>query len=393
MTEIELNRELAIHLKKAATYYPVISLAGPRQAGKSTLLKSVFSDYAYISLEDPDTIALVSTDPRGFFSTYQDGIIIDEAQKMPELFSYLQGIVDKDRVPGKYILSGSQNYLMHRHITQSLAGRVDLSTLFPLDLEEIKSAHDYTDDLEENMLHGFYPGKIVNKIPSKIFYRNYVRTYLERDVSDLINVGSMAVFRSFLKLLAHHIGAQINMTHLSNALNVTVNTIKSWMSILESSYIIFMLPSYHKNYGKRLIKSPKLYFYDVGLLCYLLDIFDTQALRQSSKFGVIFENLVIAEKKKYNAHRHKETELFFFRDSNGLEIDLIEVFRHDNVHITEIKSGSTFKTEFLTNMKKIHTQDPTLKMNLVYNGEETLKLTDINIINWKHIHTFEDRLI
>jgi hypothetical protein len=386
---LKLNRALINHLEKAAKYYPIISLAGPRQAGKSTLLKMAFAGFKYISMEDPDTLSAARLDPRGFFEMYNDGVIIDEAQKMPELFSYLQGIVDKDRTPGKYILSGSQNYLMHRHISQSLAGRVDLSTLYPLDFEELKPLRK-SEELESMMLDGFYPGKVVNGIPSKIFYRNYIRTYLERDVSDMINIGSLATFRSFLKLLAHHTGSQINLTQLSNQLNVSVNTIKSWISILESSYIIFMLPSYHKNFGKRLIKSPKIYFYDIGLLCHLLDIHDIESLKGTKKFGVLFESFVLAEKKKYNAHRHKEVEMFFFRDSNGLEVNLLEAIAFDNVQMSELKSGITFKTEFLNNMNKIRQSDASLKMNVIYNGAENMKLKDVNIFNWKDVHNFEN---
>ncbi|MBL0024738.1 MAG: ATP-binding protein [Saprospiraceae bacterium] len=384
---MELNRALIHHLKNTAKYYPVISLVGPRQAGKSTI-KNGFSGYKYLSMEDPDILNIAKLDPRGFFETYNDGVIIDEAQKMPELFSYLQGIVDKDRTPGRYVLSGSHNYLMHRHISQSLAGRVDLSTLFPLDFEELEPVKS-DQELEDMMLQGFYPGKVVNEIPSKIFYRNYIRTYLERDVSDLINIGSLSVFRTFLKLLAHHVGGQLNLAHFSNQLNVAANTVKAWLSILQSSYIIFLLPAYHKNFGKRLIKSPKIYFYDIGLLCHLLDIHDKEALKGSSKFGVLFENFVIAEKKKFNAHRHQEIEMFFFRDSNGLEVDLLETISYDEVRMSELKSGLTFKTEFLTNMNKLKLADKTLNMNIIYTGAETLKLTDVNIIRWRDIHRFD----
>ena len=189
-----------------------------------------------------------------------------EAQKVPELFSFMQSIVDTNRTPGRFVLSGSQNYLMHRNITQSLAGRIDLSTLFPFDFEEM-AAFPYWNELTENaIINGFYPGKLTENIPIKMFYSNYIKTYLERDVSDLINVGNLTIFRTFLKLIAYKSGTQIKLTDLSNDLNIAVNTVKTWISILESSYIIFMLPCYHKNFGKRLLKTPKLYFFDTGLL-------------------------------------------------------------------------------------------------------------------------------
>jgi len=383
---MEVKRTLSQHLDQAKNYYPVLSVAGPRQAGKSTLLKSVFSDYTYISLEDPDTFALVMSDPRGFFETNEAGIIIDEAQKMPEIFSYLQGIVDREKQNGTYILSGSQNFLLHKHVSQSLAGRVDLSTLFPLDFVELETTDSWNKSLEEIILQGFYPGKIVQEIPRKMFYKNYIRTYIERDVSDLIHVGNVSSFRIFLKLIAHRCGSQLNLTHLSNDINVSVNTIKSWISILESSYIIFLLPSYQKNFGKRLVKSPKIYFYDTGLLCYLLDLYEEEGLKNSDRYGILFENLIIAEKKKYNAHRQADSEMYFFRDSNGLEVDLLEDKGSGDINMYELKGGSTFKSEFLTNMKKLQKFDPTLKMNIVYKGNDQIAVKAHQLINWRRIH-------
>ncbi|MBK8349320.1 MAG: ATP-binding protein [Saprospiraceae bacterium] len=321
------------------------------------------------------------------FDSYTDGVIIDEAQKVPNLFSYMQGIVDKKRTPGRFVLSGSQNYLLHRNITQSLAGRIDLSTLYPLDFEEMGQIDSWDNHLEKTIINGFYPGKLTDGIPGKMFYSNYIKTYLERDVSDLVNVGNITTFRTFLKLVAYKCGSQLKMTDLSNDLNVSVNTIKAWITILESSYIIFMLPSYHKNLGKRLLKTPKLYFFDTGLLCHLLGLNDEEKLKSSDKFGIIFENLVIAEKVKYKAHRHLDPDMFFFRDSNGLEVDLFEINDINKVAMTELKSGKTFKSEFLTNMKKLKDIDPSLSMNLVYNGDENIKLTELDFKNWRSLHS------
>jgi predicted AAA+ superfamily ATPase len=387
MDKLLIKRQLITHVRNAATFYPIVSVAGPRQAGKSTMLKQAFPDYQYVSMEDPDIYALATSDARGFFDSYTDGVIIDEAQKVPNLFSYMQGIVDKKRSPGRFVLSGSQNYLLHRNITQSLAGRIDLSTLYPLDFEEMGQIDSWDNHLEKTIINGFYPGKLTDGMPGKMFYSNYIKTYLERDVSDLVNVGNITTFRTFLKLVAYKCGSQLKMTDLSNDLNVSVNTIKTWITILESSYIIFMLPSYHKNLGKRLLKTPKLYFFDTGLLCHLLGLNDEEKLKSSDKFGIIFENLVIAEKVKYKAHRHLDPDMFFFRDSNGLEVDLFEINEINKVAMTELKSGKTFKSEFLTNMKKLKDIDPSLSMNLVYNGDENIKLTELEVKNWRSLHS------
>lgn len=381
-----VERYLKEHLLKSSSYYPIVSLAGPRQAGKSTLLKNTFSTHEYISLENPDIALFARTDPRGFFSRYSEGVIIDEAQKIPELFSYLQGIVDEDRTPGRFVLSGSQNYLMHRNITQSLAGRVDLSTLFPFDFEEMSGFDNWNDQLENTMINGFYPGRLTGNIPPKIFYNNYIRTYLERDVSDLVNIGNLATFRSFLKLLAFHCGTQLKLVDLGNSLNISFNTIKSWLTILESSYIIFPLAPYYKNFGKRLLKTAKYYFYDTGLLCHLLGLSDVNKISRSDKFGIIFENLIISEKMKYVAHRHMNREMFFFRDSNGLEVDLIEVDEDNITQMFELKSGATFRSEFLKNMSKLRNLDSSLLMNIVYSGDQNLKLKDYSVVNWRKIH-------
>jgi len=384
--KIYIKRRLTEHLKIASGYYPVLSVGGPRQAGKSTILKEVFHEYEYISMEDPDIYKMVTADIRGFFEKYKEGVIIDEAQKVPELFSYLQGIVDTNRTPGRYIVSGSQNYLLHRNITQSLAGRIDISMLYPFDFEEMSQLPEWNRSTESVMLNGFYPGKLTEHIPVKMFYSNYIKTYLERDVSDLINIGNLTTFRTFLKLIAFKCGSQLKITDLSNDINISVNTIKVWITILESSFIIFMLPSYHKNMGKRLLKTPKVYFYDTGLLSHLLGFYDEVKLRDSDKYGLVFENFIIAEKVKYKAHRQMNPDMFFFRDSNGLEVDLVEISENGEVEMTEIKSGKTFKPEFLIPMKKLKALDPSIKMRVVYDGKEEVALSDYSVVNWRNIH-------
>ncbi len=245
---------------------------------------------------------------------------------------------------------------------------------------------DWDPSLVFAMLNGFYPGKLTEHIPIKMFYNNYIKTYIERDVSDLVHVGNLTTFRTFLKLIAYKSGSLINLSDLSNDLNIAVNTVKTWITILESSYIIFLLPSYHKNFGKRLVKSPKLYFFDTGLLCHLLELNDVDKLRSSDKYGMIFENFVIAEKAKYKAHRQKDPNMFFFRDSNGLEVDLIEP-ENMKTEMTELKSGKTFKLDFLKNMRKLKLMEPSLGMNIVYDGTENMTLADYKLMNWRKIHT------
>jgi uncharacterized protein len=215
----------------------------------------------------------------------------------------------------------------------------------------------------------------------------YIKTYLERAVSDLVHVGNLTTFRTFRKLVAYKCGSQINYTDISNDLNISVNTVKTWMTILESSYIIHQLPLFHKNYGKRLLKSPKLYFYDTALLCHLLGLHDNQKLMGSEKYGIIFENMIVAETIKYKSHLHLQSDLFFFRDSNGMEIDLLEMIDLDHFHMIEIKSGSTFKQDFLKNMKKIKALDSNLNMNVVYNGKENFSMNDYKLSNWRQMHT------
>ncbi len=258
--------------------------------------------------------------------------------------------------------------------------------LYPLDFEEMSQLPDWNGSTESVMLNGFYPGKLTEHIPVKMFYNNYIKTYLERDVSDLINIGNLTTFRTFLKLIAFKCGSQLKIADLSNDLSITVNTIKGWITILESSFIIFMLPSYHKNMGKRLLKTPKVYFYDTGLLSHLLGFHDEAKLRDSDKYGLVFENFIIAEKVKYKAHRQMNPDMFFFRDSNGLEVDLMEIRENGDVEMTEIKSGKTFKPEFLTSMKKLKALDPTLKINLIYDGTESVALSEFNLKNWRKLH-------
>ena len=288
-----------------STVFPVVSLTGPRQSGKTTLVKALFPDYAYVNLENLDDRAAAVDDPKGFLRVYQkDGVIIDEAQKVPELFSYLQGIVDNSRAMGKYILTGSHNFLLLENITQSLAGRVGVMHLLPFGFDEL-TATVITDEtvLDQVIFSGMYPPLHDRKITPPDFYPSYLQTYIERDVRAIKNIGNLNTFTRFLQLCAGRIGQLLNLSSLGTEVGVDAKTVRSWLSILEASFVIFFLSPYYKNYNKRVVKQPKLYFYDTGVVCSLLGLNASSQLSNFYLRGSLFENFVIAESLKYRIHR------------------------------------------------------------------------------------------
>lgn len=380
---ILINRTIYSELCEVLKYFPILLLVGPRQSGKTTLLKTQFQEYTYLSCEDPDVRSRFEADPRGFLAQFSHKIIFDEAQKLPQLFSYLQGIVDTERTPGRFILCGSQNFLLYRAVSQSLAGRVGMAQLLPLDLQELKMTDSWDKSLESIIFEGAYPGSLAAKIPSKRFYANYIATYIERDIRDIVATSNLNTFRQFIRVCAHYSGQVLNLTNISNDLNVSVSTVKNWISILEQSFIILLLPMYHKNFGKRLIKSPKLYFWDTGLLCHLLQIPSPEALLLTKNWGAIFETFIVSEKHKYQCHNGHEPRFYYFRDSNGLEIDLIDNTELDPEYI-EIKGGKTFKTEFTKVFDKLlQKQD---KKTVIYTDSENFQFKDTFVKNWRSIH-------
>ena len=377
-----IDRSLVSHLKALGMYFPIISLTGPRQAGKTTLLKELYSNYEYISLENPDIRSQAESDPRTFLSRFKDQVIFDEAQRVPKLFSYLQEEVDQDRRPGRFILSGSQNFLLRKSITQSLAGRVGIAFLFPFDLAELGAASLRPKTYEEAILRGFYPALYSGSIPSNLFYSSYEYSYIERDVSGLINSTNLGTFRQFVRICATYAGQLLNYSTIAKTCGISVNTVRSWLSVLEQSFIIYTLPPYFTNFGKRLIKSPKLYFYDTGLLCHLLQITTINELMDAPQKGAIFENLVISEQKKRGHHIGKRSELYFFRDSNGLEVDLL-MTGANKLYLTEIKSTRTFKPSLATSLNKIaKLSDVNTEKYIIYGGEERFQFQDIAVKNW-----------
>jgi len=345
MSANALRRSLWKETSQTAKEFKVVCVMGPRQSGKTTLCKQVFKGMKYVNLEDPDIALKAKTEPRKFLTQFNQGAILDEVQRVPELFNYMQGIVDKRGKGKQYILSGSNNFLMQQNISQSLAGRVGYIELLPLSFRELKDNKKNVDDLNKLIFSGFYPAVVTGKTDPVRWTENYIRTYIERDVRLLRNVGNLLVFNKFLKICAGRAAQIINLTSIANEVGVDVKTIDSWISVLERSYIVFRLAPYHTNFNKRVIKSPKLFFHDTGVLCHLLGIKSITALTKRKDYGAIFENFVISEIKKNRMNKVQFGDLYFFRDSTGNEVDLI-IDQGDKLIPVEIKSS-----------KKIHKDD------------------------------------
>lgn len=374
-----INRDLISTIKENLLYFPIVTITGPRQSGKTTLIRDMFPDLPYFSLENPDTRALAMTDPSSFLSQHSVGMILDEVQNTPEILSYLQGIVD-DHPKRKYILSGSSQFSLQNSISQSLAGRTAVLELLPLSLQELPTN---TSDVDQLIYTGFYPAIHAEKNIPRLFYPAYVRTYLERDVRMLLNIQDIYQFQTFLKLCAGRVGSLFNASELSNEVGVSVNTIRAWLSILQASYIIFMLHPYSENTRKRLTKTPKIYFYDTGLACYLLGIDNPQQLQTDRMRGHLFENMVIADMMKRSTNKGKAPEMMFYRDSNGNEIDLL-VPTGSALEGYEIKSSATYNPTFETGFGKITEQlkSRLVRRAVVYNGTQERRNAPIEILNY-----------
>lgn len=376
-----INRKLEVLINENLRYFPIVTVTGPRQSGKTTLIRSMFSHLPYYSLENPDTRALAISDPVAFLSQHSDGMILDEVQNVPELLSYLQGIVDEHR-DRKYILSGSSQFKLQNSITQSLAGRTAVLELFPLAINEVADIAD-TNNVDNLMLQGFYPAIYAGDNIPRLFYPAYMRTYLERDVRQLLQVKDLYQFQTFLRLCAGRTGSLFNASELSNEVGISVNTVRSWLSILQASYIVFMLHPYFDNSRKRLTKTPKLYFYDTGLACYLLGIENETQLNSDRMRGHLFENMVISDIMKRRAHAGKSTDLMFYRDSNGNEIDLL-VPDGQTWEGYEIKSSSTYNSAFEKGFHSITNQlDAQLtRRAVIYCGTQERHDAHVDVLNY-----------
>lgn len=345
-----LKREASSELLSLSKEFPVVGVTGPRQSGKTTLVKMVFPDLPYINLERPDLREVALSDPVSLLKKYQDGAIFDEAQLAPELFSYIQDFVDNNPKNGRFVLTGSSQFKLHEKISQSLAGRIGLLSLLPLTLDELKQAQTDFGAPNDLLVQGFFPKIYAQNASYEKTYRNYIETYLEKDVRLLINIKDISNFSRFLKLCAGRVGTELNYASLANDLGVSVNTIRNWISALEASYIIYLLPPYYENFGKRLVKSPKLYFTDVGLACHLLDIHTPNQVDRDPLRGSLIENLCVIEILKYRFNLGKTPNIYFWRDNNQNEVDLIFKTGNDLIPI-EIKASQTFHSRFLKHLK------------------------------------------
>jgi predicted AAA+ superfamily ATPase len=379
-----IPRQLEASVRTLIGKYPILAITGPRQSGKTTMLRQMFPDYTYLSLEDPDIRAFASSDTRGFLSHYGQQVIIDEAQQVPALFSYLQTIVDQVDTMGQYILSGSQNFHLMKQITQSLAGRVAIFRMFPFDLTELASTPFGPQDMYQAMLRGFYPALYSRDIPSKQFYANYVQTYVQRDVSQLIAIMDLRAFKNFLGLCAARAGQLLSLNNLANECGISQPTAKAWLSALESSYIVFLLYPWHQNFNKRITKTPKLYFYDTGLLSFLLKLSDTSNLITSNVKGALFENMMVAEYFKITYHRNQIPDAWFWRDSSGNEIDLL-VQGEEGFIASELKATQTIYPHLFKGLNYFaELSKYNLVKNLVYGGDLNYVQAGINIKSWKN---------
>lgn len=381
-----LHRVIQKAIELQMSKFPILALTGPRQSGKTTFLRTFFIDYEYISLENPDIRRFAIDDPNEFLKRYNNKIIFDEVQLVPALFSYLQTIVDEQKIMGQFILSGSQNFLLMQGITQSLAGRVAMFQMLPFDFAELKANDLLSTDFTEVCLKGFYPPVYDRDLNTSVFYKNYVKTYLEKDVRQLINVKEIRSFRAFLGMCATRAGQMLNLNTLAADCGISQPTARAWLTVLEASYIVFTLNPYYNNFNKRIIKTPKLYFYDTGLLCHLLNIKSVNVLNDSYMKGNIFENLVIAEYYKQNEHQYQLKDYWFWQDSNKNEVDLLTV-EGDRFDIIEIKSTSTIMENLFDNMNKFEftSGNKVNSKTLVYGGKDDQKRTKYMVKSWFNI--------
>ena len=382
-----IERTLASKVTSLAQKFQVITLTGPRQSGKTTLVKATFPDLPYVSLEEPDIRQIALTDPRGFLSNYPNGVILDEIQNTPELFSYIQRIVDENRQI-QFILTGSSNFLLMEKISQTLAGRTAVLHLLPFSLQELEPL---TDSYENLIFKGQYPRIYDRTIPPPDFYPSYIQTYVDRDVRMIKNIGDINAFIQFTQLCAGRIGQPLNNASLANDAGISPNTAKSWLSILESSYILYRLQPYHRNFNKRLIKSPKLYFYDTGVACSLLGIREQEQVNLHYMKGSLFENLILNEFIKRSYNRGENRQPYYWQDNHGKEIDCLLV-NGEKVAAVEIKSGKTMSTSYFDNLKYWRSLAalPENQEYVVYGGDQSMQTSAGTLISWKNLDQIPD---
>ncbi len=389
-----LGRDASNTLKKLADSFPIVAVTGPRQSGKTTLVKHTFPDKPYVSLEELDHREFSISDPRGFLRQFPDGAILDEVQRSPDIFSYLQTIVDSKKQNGIFILTGSQQFGLMSNISQSLAGRVGLLNLLPFSLSELQKSKKAPTSIETLLFAGLYPPIYDKKPEPNLWYDNYMRTYIERDVRQLINVRDLSTFQRFVRLCASHTGQLLNLSSLASSCGINHMTAKAWISVLEASYIISILVPHHANFNKRLVKSPKLYFLDTGLACRLLGLQSEKQLSLHPQRGALFESWAVSELLKARFNQALSSNLYFWRDHVGNEIDIL--IESDNKLIPlEVKSGETFNSDFLKGLNywmELAAQKAGEPW-LLYGGTQSQTRNNVRVISWKEIQKLTDSIV
>ena len=384
-----VQRDLTPILTAAARESPSITLTGPRQSGKTTLSRAVFPQHSYVSLEAPDVRAFASEDPRAFLAQYPGGVIIDEVQRVPELLSYLQGIIDTDPEPGRWVLTGSQNLSLAESVSQSLAGRTAVHHLLPLARSEITRFAKHPETLDEAVFAGGYPRIFDEALSPSEWLRSYVATYIERDVRAVSQVGDLTTFQRFLELCAGRTAQLVNFSSLASDCGVSQPTARAWLGILEASFIVFRLPPFHSNLGKRLVKMPKLHFYDTGLVCWLIGIRTPEQLRTHPLRGPIFETWVVSEIVKHRMNMGERRGLFFYRNRDGAEVDLV-IEHPSGVSLVEAKSSQTPSSSLFDGARRVggHLADSSLQCDIVvaYGGGESQERSAGRLVPWDRLH-------
>lgn len=379
-----LNRTIEDVIKEASQYFSVISVTGPRQSGKSTLLKHLFPDIPRYSMKDINVRDFAEHDPVAFLHQHPKGMFIDEIQKVPQLLEYIQGIVD-DNPDCQFLLTGSSNFELLHDLCESLPGRAGVYELLPMTYQESESTMSEM-SLDEFLYSGLYPAICARKNKARLFYPSYVKTYLERDVRDLLNIKDEMQFMKFMKLCAACVGSIFNASDIGGQLGIDSKTVNSWLSVLQASYLITLLPPYYENISKRLVKSPKLYFNDPGLACFLLDIESSRQLERDKMRGAIFENYVVMEVIKHRYNRGLLNGVYFYRDSNKNEVDIL-LKEEGEITAIEVKSSMTYHTSFEDTISKLPTwiKTPVVNKIVVYTGDFENTVSDIKILNYRHL--------